>query len=113
MLNEDYYKQLLEKFPVSEDCDEIIGLTANMIFHNYRSENNILQFVEETMSQQVNDLQFDEHLAQANEWEGEIARIKLETDNQRYALIHNIARVSREILVEARGLKEVYEEEVN
>ncbi len=75
--------------------------------------NHILQFVEETMSQQVNDLQFDEHLAQANEWEGEIARIKLDTDNQRYALIHNIARVSRELLVEARGLKEVYEEEVN
>lgn len=44
MLNEDYYKQLLEKFPVSEDCDEIIGLTANMIFHNYRSENISFSF---------------------------------------------------------------------
>ena len=42
----------------------------------------------------------------------EIERIKLETDNQSYALIHNIARVSRELLVEARGLKEVYEGEL-
>jgi hypothetical protein len=64
------------------------------------------------MSQQMDDAAFDQQMTQANEWEGEIARIKLDADNQRYALIHNIARVSRELLVEARGLKEVYEGEV-
>ena len=74
--------------------------------------NHILQYVGETMSQQMDNATFDQHMIQANEWEVEIERIKLETDNQRYALIHNIARVSRELLVEARGLKEVYEGEV-
>ncbi len=70
---------------------------------------HILQFAAETMSQRSDDVQFGEHMAQANEWEGEIARIKSDTDNQRIALIHNIARVSRELLVEARGLRKVYE----
>ena len=68
----------------------------------------ILQFVSETMSQDVDDVAFSEHIAQANEWEEEIARIKSDTDNQRIALIHNIARVSRELLVEARELRQVY-----
>lgn len=74
--------------------------------------NHILQFVEETMSHHVDDVLFDKHFAKANEWEGEIARVKSDTDNQRYALIHNIARVSRELLVEAHGLRQVYEDEM-
>jgi YccS/YhfK family integral membrane protein len=74
--------------------------------------NQILQFVEKTMSKQVDNLSFDKRMIQANEWEHEIARIKSDSNNQRIALIHNIARVSRELLVEARGLKQVYEGEV-
>jgi YccS/YhfK family integral membrane protein len=74
--------------------------------------NSILQFVAETMSQQVDDTLFGEHMTQVNEWEGEIARVKMDTENQRIALIHNIARVSRELLLEARGLLQMYEKEV-
>ena len=73
-----------------------------------RYVSHMLQFVEETMSQRVDDELFVEHMAQANEWEGEIARFKSDTNNQRIALILNIARVSRELLVEARGLRQVY-----
>ena len=73
---------------------------------------HILQFVEETMSQNLDNIQFGKHITQANEWEEEIAHIKSDTDNQRIALIHNIARVSRELLMEAHGLKQVYEGEV-
>lgn len=70
---------------------------------------HILQFVSETMSQHVDDVPFGEHIDQANEWEREIAHTKSDTENQRIALIHNIARVSRELLVEARGLRQMYE----
>ena len=73
--------------------------------------NNILQFVAETMSHHVDDKLFGQHIAQTNEWESEIAHIKLDTNNQRIVLIHNIARVSRELLVEARRLLQVYEGE--
>ncbi|MDD2475809.1 MAG: FUSC family membrane protein, partial [Dysgonamonadaceae bacterium] len=73
--------------------------------------NQILQFVEEMMSHHVDDMLFGEHIGQANEWEREIARLKSDTDNQRIALIHNIIRVSRELLVEARGLRQVNEDE--
>ena len=74
--------------------------------------NHILLFVEEAMSHHVEEIPFDQHIAQANEWEREIAHVKSDTDNQRIALIHNIARVSRELLVEARGLRQVHEQEV-
>ena len=73
--------------------------------------NKILKFVEEMMSLHVDDTTYEKRMNQANEWEEEIARIKSDTDNQRYALIHNIARVSRELLGEAHGLRQVYEDE--
>ena len=71
--------------------------------------NQILQYVEETMSQSVDEIPFGEHIAHANEWEVEIAQSKSDTGNQRVILIHNIARVSHELLVEARGLRKMYE----
>ena len=74
---------------------------------------HILQFVAETMSQSVDDVGFGEHIAQANEWEREIARSKSNNDNQRIILIHNIARVSLELLVEGRGLRQGYETNVS
>ena len=86
------------KHPLAED---------ELRFCNYVSQ--ILQFVAETMLQRVDDVPFREHIAQANEWEEEIAHIKTDTNNQRIILIHNIARVSRELLMEAHGLREMYE----
>ena len=72
--------------------------------------NQILQFVTETMSQNIGDTLFDTHIAQANSWEDEIAHAKHNTNIQRMALIHNIAHVSRELLEEAHRLREVHEE---
>ncbi len=89
------------KQPLAED---------ELRFCNYVSQ--ILQFVTETMSQQVDEIPYKEHFAQANEWEGEIAQMKSNTNNQRIILIHNIARVSRELLLKARGLRQAYEDEV-
>lgn len=73
--------------------------------------NQILQFVAETMLKQMDDVVFGGHLTQTNRWEREIAQAKLDTDNQRIALIHNVARVSRELLMEARGLRKMREKE--
>ena len=72
--------------------------------------NHILQFVTETMSQNVDDSLFDQHIAQANNWEEEIAHAKYNTNIQRMALIHNIAHVSRELLEEAHRLQQVHED---
>ena len=72
--------------------------------------NQILQFVTETMSQTVDNAAFDQHIAQANSWEDEIAHAKHNTNIQRMALIHNIAHVSRELLEEAHRLRQVHEE---
>lgn len=89
------------KQPLAED---------ELRFCNYVSQ--ILQFVTETMTQQIDEIPYKEHFAQANEWEGEIAQMKSNTNNQRIILIHNIARVSRELLLKARGLRQAYEDEV-
>lgn len=69
----------------------------------------ILQFVAETMSKHIDDAVLGQHIAQANNWEGEIAHVKHNTHNQRLSLIHNIAHVSRELLEEARRLRKVHE----
>ena len=76
-------------------------------FCNYVSQ--ILQFVTEAMSQQPNEIPYKEHHANANRWEREISQMKADTKNQRIILIHNIARVAREILNEAHKLRQVHE----
>lgn len=84
-------------------------LTADELrFCDYVSK--ILQFVEETMTQKIDETIYSKHLAHTHEWEREVAHNKTDTHNQRIALIHNVARVSRELLVEARELQR---EEVN
>ena len=72
----------------------------------------ILQFVTETMSENVDDALFGEHVAQANKWAEEIAHAKHNTNIQRMTLIHNIAHVSRELLEEARRLRQAHEDKV-
>ncbi len=73
--------------------------------------NQTLQFVAETMSKHIENDVLQDHIVQANNWGGEIAHAKYNTDNQRMSLIHNIAHVSRELLEEARRLRQVHEEE--
>ncbi|NLZ94735.1 MAG: FUSC family protein [Bacteroidales bacterium] len=89
------------KDPLGED---------ELLFCDYIS--HILQFVTETMSQNVDDSLFGEHVAQANKWGEEIAHAKYNTNIQRMALIHNIAHVSRELLEEAQKLRKVHEAKV-
>ena len=62
------------------------------------------------MSKHVDDLVVGQHIAQANKWEEEIAHAKYNTNIQRMTLIHNIAHVSKELLEEARRLRQVHEE---
>ena len=62
------------------------------------------------MSQDIDNALFEQHIAQANNWEDEIAHAKHNTNIQRMALIHNIAHVSRELLEEAHRLQQVHEE---
>lgn len=77
-----------------------------------RNVSQILQFVTETMSQPIDEIPYDDHIRQTNEWEREIAKVKADTHNERITLIHNIARVSLELLVKARGLRQAYKNEV-
>ncbi|MDR0972043.1 MAG: hypothetical protein LBM25_06645 [Bacteroidales bacterium] len=39
MLNKNYYTALIDKFPVQQDCNEIVYLSASMILKNYKNRN--------------------------------------------------------------------------
>lgn len=78
-----------------------------------KNVNKILQFVAEMMSQKVDSLLLSTYIMQASELEEEIATIKLNTENESIVLTHNIARVSRELLMEAHGLIYIQEKQVN
>jgi len=71
--------------------------------HFCRDISCVLQFVSESLTNTADEAQFATHLQLANRWEESMAEMKNDGENHRMVLIYNIAHVSRELLVEAKG----------
>lgn len=69
---------------------------------------SILQLTSESLSEGVPLAEVMKHTHEAEEWEEEINAAKESGNEGRHALVRNVARVSRDLLVEAYGIDGLY-----
>lgn len=74
-----------------------------------RDISSVLHFVSESLKSPDDEMEYNNYIELANRWEDSMAEMKNDAGNRRMVLIYNIAHVSREILVEAKGIKKLYE----
>lgn len=70
-----------------------------------------LEFVSQSLREHINEEQYAIQLQSAYQNEAQIVAAKIENKNPQMALIYNIARVSRELLAEAKGIRTLYGKE--
>lgn len=69
-----------------------------------RDVSDVLQLVSEILTRNVDEEQIEANLQKANCWDEQTDAMMADPGNHRARLIYNIAHVSRELLVEAKGI---------
>lgn len=69
-----------------------------------RDVSDVLRLVSEMLTRQADEAQIASYLQKANCWDEQMELMMNDPGNRRVRLIYNIAHVSRELLLEARGI---------
>ncbi|MEN6588828.1 MAG: hypothetical protein ABFC30_04095, partial [Proteiniphilum sp.] len=80
---------------------ESLTLKEREFCHNISA---VLQYVTELLTGTADISQLDTLLQTANCWEESLEELEHDTTNRRAGLIYNIAHVSRELLIETKGI---------
>lgn len=69
-----------------------------------RDVSRVLGYVVDLLEGNADDAEFDNLVAMANNWENKSDELQNNPENKRVGLIYNIAHVSRQLLIETKGL---------